>query len=222
MNKLQREVLQGLGMINEAVKEIQNSQIQNSMKKKVEFITETVTLLEKYVLNQSARNCTKTLLFQKLMMVLLDQINETVLVLRCVASNSFPVTDNFDIFELTLRRYYDQFAAMFPLRGVNLQKASHLVTDPNARKTWSKYFGKRVAHVAWDTFCEVLRNKFPSLSGNTRFFKRLRFFVNFPEDNLMTTYKWNLLIQLFGPYNSFEVNFRKYASGYGFLGLINR
>lgn len=39
---------------------------------------------------------------------------------------------------------------------------------------------------------------------------------------MMTVYKWNLLLRLFGPYDQFLDNFRNLVLKRGFLGLINR
>lgn len=50
----------------------------------------------------------------------------------------------------------------------------------------------------------------------------LRVFLNFPEDDVMTTYKFDLLDQTLGPMTHLVQNFRTIVLGAGFVGLVNR
>ncbi len=50
----------------------------------------------------------------------------------------------------------------------------------------------------------------------------LRVFLNFPEDNVMTTYKFDLLDQTLGPMTHLVQNFRAIVLRAGFVGLVNR
>ena len=47
-------------------------------------------------------------------------------------------------------------------------------------------------------------------SSQSFFMLHLRYFANFPEDDdVVTVFKWNLLLRLFGPMDSFRENFQK-------------
>lgn len=66
-----------------------------------------------------------------------------------------------------------------------------------------------------------------------RFKQHLHHFLNFPKDDLMTTYRFHVLVTLFGPLPDVTRNFEQYDSslcttysfsyvlGQGFLGLVN-
>jgi len=61
---------------------------------------------------------------------------------------------------------------------------------------------------------------FPSIKQNKDFEVYLSYFINFPDDGMMTTCKWNQITKVFG-FKNFETNFCTYALGRGFCGLIN-
>ena len=68
-----------------------------------------------------------------------------------------------------------------------------------------------------------------------RFRQHLHHFLNFPKDDLMTTYRFHVLVSLFGPLQDVTRNFEQYVLfvsrsvqlfnsyvlGEGFLGLVN-
>ncbi len=66
------------------------------------------------------------------------QLNETLDALREIAEGKKTMNENFDIFELTLRRYHFQFVEMFPLAtDTNNKKKrepiSLIIEDPTVR-----------------------------------------------------------------------------------------
>jgi hypothetical protein len=67
----------------------------------------------------------------------------------------------------------------------------------------------------------VIEPEFPEAKDES-FQEHLHYFLNFPADDMLTVYKWNLLLRLFGPYDQFTYNFRTLVLERGFLGLINR
>mmetsp|Transcript_2860 Transcript_2860/g.8974 ORF Transcript_2860/g.8974 Transcript_2860/m.8974 type:complete len:819 (+) Transcript_2860:175-2631(+) len=100
--------------------------------------------------------------------------------------------------------------------------ASSVIVDPDARALWDEAVGADVCIVDFPQFYDrVLVKRFPSLAGDTHFRDFFSFFVNFPRDNLLTTYKWGVITGQFGPLPVFVENFRRYACRNGFLGLIN-
>jgi len=67
-----------------------------------------------------------------------------------------------------------------------------------------------------DTFPDIVKSNPQEVD---LFFK---YFIDFPHDNMVTTYKWDLLTHLFGPFDMFSASFQRIALGRGFLGLVNR
>lgn len=118
------------------------------------------------------------------------------------------MTDSFEVFELAIRRYLEQFGRMFPPDAV-VPPAS-VISDPAARALWVRHFGEDQHYVSFDLFEHaIIAREFPSQKQKlTNFF---RLFLNFPQDDLITTYKWDNITRLFGPYSEFVENFSAYA-----------
>jgi hypothetical protein len=67
------------------------------------------------------------------------------------------LNETFDIFELTLRRYWQNVAA---LHCVHTQDSvSDCISDADARQVWIARFGAKRSFVSWPLFCEVLVSK---------------------------------------------------------------
>ena len=125
---------------------------------------------------------------------------------RSIEMGRVQVTDNFDIFELTLRRYHQQVCikfnfqvlAMFPT-GIRETRTQYVevIQDPNARQLWKNSVGMEPV-CSFDQFTQIMRRTFPDLDSCPD--QVFRYFVDFPSDKMVTTYKWSLLIRLFGPY----------------------
>jgi hypothetical protein len=58
--------------------------------------------------------------------------------------------------------------------------------------------------------------------SNLEFVQFLKLFINFPKDDIITTWKWNLMLVLFGPFDNWEKTFREFALSAGFMGVMNR
>jgi len=143
-----------------------------------------------------------------------------------ILSKQSVITPNFDIFELILRRYLQQLKWMFPIGKVEFPP-SKLIADQKAREVWEHYVGEDKYFINFDEFYDLVVSeeikKIVSGPWDKKRFKQFySYFVNFPDDSLMSTYKWNLLMKLFGPFDSFGLNFSKVAFGQGFVGLVNR
>ncbi|ELR18541.1 Fbox domain containing protein [Acanthamoeba castellanii str. Neff] len=161
-----------------------------------------------------------------LLSILTGQLNETLAALREIAEVKKTMNENFDIFELTLRRYHFQFVEMFPLATDTKKKRepiSLIIEDPTARALWDQHVGKAVYLCDFEEF---FQNVVLKAYGSTDHLEEMRYcmayFLNFPRDNTVTVYKWHILTRLFGPWDSFFDNIKLYVMGQGFLGLINR
>ena len=138
--------------------------------------------------------------------VLLSQLYESYGILCRIKANISKITVNFDILDLSIRRYMHQLNYMFPILSSEVPKpladscflppsspddASSIIKDEGARNVWDKYVGRSVHSVDFSWFYEeVLLKRFPRFALDEVFRDTFRFFVNFPRDDMMTTYKW--------------------------------
>jgi len=192
---------------------------------RLKYLYETVHLIRYYISSQTDENrCVP--FYGELLVPLHEALFQTSRMINDIAKGLATVTENFDIFELTLRRYLEQANRMFPLQDNERQRPdppSELIEDPTARLVWEKNVGRNAYYTTFNNFIKhVIEVEFPETRADPDFKDHLHYFVNFPADDMMTTYKWNLLIRLFGPYDDFAKNFRNIVLKQGFLGLINR
>jgi len=165
--------------------------------------------------------------YNELLRILETQLEQTLKMLERIIFKQSVITPNFDIFELILRRYLQQLKWIFPIGKAEFPP-SKLIEDVRARRVWEDFVGEDKYFINFEEFFDLVigqdlkRNFLTAPSDKQRFKKFYSYFVNFPADNLMSTYKWNLLMKLFGPYDSFILNFSKVAFGKGFVGLVNR
>jgi hypothetical protein len=138
--------------------------------------------------------------------VLLSQLYESYGILCRIKAHLTKITVNFDILDLSIRRYMHQLDYMFPILSPETPKpladscflppltpddASSIIKDESARAVWDKYVGRSVHCVNFSWFYEeVLLKRFPRFALDEVFRDTFRFFVNFPRDDMMTTYKW--------------------------------
>lgn len=158
--------------------------------------------------------------------ILLSQLYDSNAIVQGIKENPAAMTVNFDILDLSIRKYIRQLDSMFPVLSPNHQSQvppSHIIQDEKARFVWEKFVGKNEYHANFSEFYDnVLLSVFPQLQHDSgRFRDIFRFFVNFPRDDMITTYKWAVIIDQFGPFDQFVHNFQELACGNGFLGLIN-
>lgn len=162
--------------------------------------------------------------FKVLLGVLRDHLSSIRTALEKIALGTMNITVNFDIFELSLRRYFDQLKCMFINSNPKLREfPSLLIRDLNARRLWEDKFGSECYYCDFDRFCsEIIDELVDESDPDYNDLKRtIKFFVNFPQDNIVTTYKWNLLLCHFGPLKSIIPNLKRYALCNGFLGSMN-
>jgi len=210
---------------------------------RIEFLKQTVLLLKDYFEKGAKareeeeealalksfsvqREKTKVLPeYVHLLRIVNKQLIETSQILVQVRKGTIKLNQNFDIIELSLRRYYAHFVLMFSPTGEAsslFQYPSEMIQDPRARAIWDKYVGREKYFVDFDHFYEEVLMKEMDGKADKNFRYNMQFFLNFPKDDTVTVSKWNLLTRLFGPYENFYQNFKTYVLGQGFLGLINR
>lgn len=184
--------------------------------------------LTTYRVDNKALAHSNTECYYRMINLLFAELCETKVILIDVRPTSMTV--NFDILDLAIRRYMRQITFMFPNGDIKYpacfnrpgETASSLIKDEDAKKLWDKYIGANTYCVNFSYFyTTVMAQNTPCYVNDPLFKSMFAFFVNFPADNMMTPYKWAVIIDQFGPFDEFAENFRKYCSGYGFLGLIN-
>jgi hypothetical protein len=160
--------------------------------------------------------------FQTLFQTLTSRMVDVSQMLEKIERMESTITENFDIFELKLRSYLEELRALFPLNSSPYSPLS-VITDEGARLVWARNFGES-PFVSFEKFVHMLEGErvIPRGASEDRMGMFLRYFVNFPIDDAVTTFKWNQLVRLFGPLDHFANNFQQLVTGRGFLGLINR
>ena len=192
------------------------------------FLTDTIELILLY-LSQQLADVLAIQAYVAILNATKEQMLQTKEMISRIVKKSATMTPNFDIFELTLRRYQCQLTQMFPPPPQRTQIVSNpslIITDPAAKQIWEQSFGHYCYFVSFETFeRDIVQKQIfteNKVSDPVLFVKYLRYFLNFPSDNMVTTYKWNSLTTLFGPFREFARNFSTYALAHGFLGLTNR
>jgi hypothetical protein len=101
---------------------------------------------------------------------------------------------------------------MYPVGKPCPRPACSLIEDPQARALWETSFGADTEYVTFQTFDKkLIEPQFGAQASSRAFQAAIRYMVNFPADDMVTTYKWNLLTRLFGPFDQFIENFCKYV-----------
>ena len=189
---------------------------------RLQFLRDTVDLIVSF--SSAQRDEVKALpQFLTLFEILTARMVDVSKMLQRIERMESTITENFDIFELKLRSYLEELKALFPPNGFPASSLG-LISDEGAKMVWARYFGES-AFVTFGRFVHMLESEqiLPCAgSEENRTGMFLRYFANFPVDDVVTTYKWNQLVCLFGPLDRFANNFQSLVMGKGFLGLINR
>lgn len=192
---------------------LQTLEISNNFLKEVEFNTEyysTFLSIDVSVIET----------FFSIQLLIIENILETLNFVQLGGK----LTNNFDILELKLRSNFEETKAIF-LKENSVTHVENHIKNNQARKDWVDYFGMNVHIVQFNDFLDFLAKQ-NILSKDTENYEKkinyFKYFLNFPSIDVVTPYKWNLLINFFGPYENFSYNFFKIMNENGFLGLINR
>jgi len=138
--------------------------------------------------------------------------------------SSHAITVNFDIFELALRRGVGEVATMLFRKKAAVPEGPGdprlaVIRDAGARDLWQERFGAPWCRFA--DFCGWLEGRLPPFLEPQRFRDFLAYFVDFPREDLVTTYRFQVLLSLFGPLDLLGQRFAAYVLGRGFVGLVN-
>eukprot|EP01123_Difflugia_compressa_P002109 TRINITY_DN12831_c0_g1_i1.p1 TRINITY_DN12831_c0_g1~~TRINITY_DN12831_c0_g1_i1.p1 ORF type:complete len:427 (-),score=48.66 TRINITY_DN12831_c0_g1_i1:220-1416(-) len=132
------------------------------------------------------------------------------------------VTENFDMLEILIRRYFHQLSHMF-ITSTTLLYPSQCITNEPMRQVWLDKFGD-VYWVSWDLFNRTFVIPFTEHlqpDVRERVTSAIMFVVHFPSLGYVTSYLFHLLGCLWGPYDKLLYNLETYASTPGFLGILN-
>jgi len=128
-------------------------------------------------------------------------------------------SSDIDLIELALRRQIEQLMSMYSSTSLN---GSKLIQDLKARSVWEQFIGKNKNCYHLSSFMELTSKIFPNSNKMDQLQNQLSLLLNFPHDDLMTVYKWNLLVEQFGPYDQLQEHLESFCVSGGFLGMINR
>ena len=190
---------------------------------RLKFLNDTVRLISDLVSSQPLA----TRIFQPFVFLLQNigrRMSDILEMLRKIDERKATITNNFDIFELKLREQLEEMKTLFPPNAASLVSPTSIISDKVARAAWLNSFGN-IHFTTFDNLVKMLiKYKMIHCIGGessppTEMY--LRYLVNFPADDVISTYKFNHLVCLFG-LRDFEENFRYLTEKKGFCGLINR
>lgn len=184
-----------LGHIRKMYDELEISEEQQSIKTNmIDTLISWETMIRKRTMEPKLPYCLS------LSYDILCQIEETL-------ESTSAMSDEFELMELFLHRYCHQ--SLFILDD-------GIISDPDAKKFWDDNFPGRES---------IKMRELRALSP----FKEepgihpiLEYLLNFPQDKVITQYKFNILTSIFGPWDNLIPSIKYICSKWGFLGYISR
>lgn len=226
-------------LIKKLISSISNSnhkmfRMSSEDRNRLKFLLSTIEMLMIHLGGQHVSIRTMEI-YQNFLKIISERLYEIYNILLAIEKCEMYFTENFDIFEMKMRGYYQEINTFFPLefQSDSLPLASSIIEDERARELWIKHFGENCYMTTFGEFlkmiseeqiCKIeLENSSNEEEDQCLRFKLfLKYFLNFPSDDMVTPFKWNQLIRLFGPFDGFCENFLSNVTSRGFLGLINR
>lgn len=203
---------------------------ESSSYERLEFLKGTCILLTKYATehykNHSWLNTSSYWMFYTLLKNVYRQVIATNQMLNDLSSGTFAITVNFDIYDIALRKYYEELSVIIPIAIQPIvSPAEHIKNilgeSQSLLECWNKYFNEILA-VPFNIFVKkIIVEWSPKDFADERCMRYLTHLFNFPRDNLFSVYRFKLLVTLFGPIGSVMINFRRFTLSNGFLGAIN-
>eukprot|EP01127_Copromyxa_protea_P004683 TRINITY_DN14512_c0_g1_i1.p1 TRINITY_DN14512_c0_g1~~TRINITY_DN14512_c0_g1_i1.p1 ORF type:complete len:388 (-),score=38.12 TRINITY_DN14512_c0_g1_i1:156-1319(-) len=148
---------------------------------------------------------------------------ETTKVLTTVMTNK-QLLDDLEILPMTLRRNYEQLRQTFFSTSIdNIHEPSRMIQDTLGRSFWETQFGNKNL-VSYQEFENKLVGQWRAKLNDDEEEKLrvvLGFLLNFPNDGIVTTYKWDVLLSQWGSFPNLLDNLRYVALRPGFLGVMN-
>jgi len=186
------------------------------------FLNDTVKLITDLVSSQS-QEVRLTIPFAMLLQNVSTRMEDVLVTLKRIKRLETTITGNFDIFELKLRSHWEELTSLFPPNASSISSPWSLISDVEASGIWIKSFGDDY-YITFEQLVKTVNIEVIAAGDEAltdRMVKCLRYLVNFPEDDMITTYKFNQLVCLFGLHD-FRKNFQNLTEVKGFCGLINR
>lgn len=187
-------------------------------KDRLDFLHSTLTLLYQSMCQYRIKSSWKTSSDHRTLVyifnALLKQLTLTGKMLTQIEFHNETVTVNFDIFELALRRYH--YELMFIL--TDWIKSPLVLTDHQL--IWNTHCHDRLS-CTFQQFIELLKIYTQHSQLSERLIQHLSHLINFPQDNIISIYRYHCFLSLFGPISNCIENFQHYALGSGFVGLCN-
>lgn len=198
-------------------------QLKKEDRSRLQFLNDTIILISTFCSTQPTK-IRDFHPFQVLIQNIYDRMVDVLNILQKIEKKDSTITANFDIFEFKLRGYLEEIKILFPSGEIYLPH--EIITDNCARSAWIKYFGDATFFVTYEKFIEMFESE-KIITQGTHYYhivtSFLRYFVNFPTNDVVTTVKFNFITSLIGPFDeNFAEKFRQNVSGKGFLGFINR
>jgi hypothetical protein len=199
---------------------------------RLDFLRGTCVLLLGYLSEQYTKhgwiNTPSHWVFYTLLNNIKHQIIDVNRMLGDLNTGLFQITVNFDIFEIALRKYYEELVVMVPVVIPSILSSSEtvkLILDDssltNVTDCWNRHFeGKLI--VPFDAFIgKIITELSPEDVHNERCVRYLSHLFNFPRDNVFSVYRFRVFVLLFGPLEMSVTNFKNFALSNGFVGAIN-
>ena len=243
--------------------------LSNKSRERLDFLFGTLKLLQEFtqlqIKEQYWTHMPDTSLTTRLIVHTVTQLMETSDMLTHLETRQMKMTVNFDIYELILRRYYEEVKTMLPLQHPSVPSTEDsrstildpagtddpsavvstpmdvcedpvvldesvmccdqevddprlsVITNPEDLAFWRQHVGN-ACHCSFDHFCQILSSNFKTPRYFQSYFSYL---FDFTEDKLMTTYRYQSFVNMFGPIQFAIECFRTYVLGNGFVGLVN-
>lgn len=205
---------------------------ERSSYERLDFLRGTCMLLFGYLSEQLEKhnwiNTPSHWVFYTLLKNTHRQIVDVNRMLGDLNTGLFSITVNFDIFDMALRKYYEELSVMVPIEIpaiISPTETVKRVLDDNVTTRlsdcWNRHFDGKLI-VPFDEFIgKIIVELSPEDAHDERCVRYLSHLFNFPRDNVFSVYRFRIFVSLFGPLESAVTNFKKFTLSHGFVGAIN-
>lgn len=156
--------------------------------------------------------------------ILLGSIYEKLHIIQNTIKQMTPQTEQlFDIFELSIKKAFYEISTLFPIESEKFKyNFSEHIHDNIAQHVWDTQFGKTCIVIEFKKFINVIVSTWNNGTSEV-FIKHIEYLFNFPKDDIITVYRFNLMSCLFGPYNNISDNLHNWVirKNSGFVGYMN-
>ena len=197
--------------------------LENQYNFLIDSLKELENVLQKHLIcNFYSHQDKQTNDFLRELFFISNLLEESLKIIEDIVNFKKIINESFDIIDFSIRRYTEEMIISFPLtENMKLGNITwEFVKKPlneEAVNIWTFFFGN-VMFVPFDDFWSCMENCMPKISNYKKPFK---FFYNLPKDNFMTCYRFQVLLEHFGPWSSLTDNFIKIACNAPFVGLVN-